>query len=267
MSDSNLQELRPGWEHADLHRRVVAAIQSLPAHFDTQARIDGIHMADLARLGGALVSTIEEQVVATLNALRSAWDPANTYAAYSFIRHSQMFPGVRLCRELGSDDIIMGIDLSGWYVLAKEGVPTFRFLRSAAACAEQDLVVVVPWALSEVTHGTPVAFAPYVESAKRLATVRNEYWMLGRKTDADKTIESPDGVTPYPKKSEGIDDKPVADAGNNFGRIARTGLMSDYIAAIKKIELRDRTLAAWLADVESTRVEYGNLTPAPGRVL
>src|SRR5262249_5511065 len=34
--------------------------------------------------------------------------------------------GVRLCTELGSDNVIMGIELSGWYVLAKVGSSRIR---------------------------------------------------------------------------------------------------------------------------------------------
>jgi hypothetical protein len=265
--NNKLQELPAGWEHAALHKLVLAAIETLGEHFKPPTRIEGINVADLARLGGALASTIEDQTVATLNAMRSLWDPANKYAAYSFVRQPQMFPSVRLCRAPGSDDIIMGIDLSGWYVLAKEGAPTFRFLRTAEACAPQDLVVVVPWALSEVTYGTPVAFAPYIASARRLAAARNDYWTHERRTEADTTIDSPVGVKPYPRKLDGIDDKPVVDGGQNFGRIARTGLMDDYIAETKQIILHDRTIVTWIKDVELLRAERGDITPAPGRVV
>ena len=45
-----------------------------------------------------------------------------------FIRRSQSFPDVRLVRRtLESVDVIMGIELKGWYVLSKEKVPSFRY--------------------------------------------------------------------------------------------------------------------------------------------
>lgn len=266
MIDDNIQELPAGWNHAALHKRVLVAIKTFPEHFKPPMRIEGLNIADLSRLGGVVISTMEEQTVATMNAMRSIWDPTNEYAAYSFIRHPQMFPGVRLCRASGSDDVIMGIELNSWYVLAKEGMPNFRFSRTEAVCAEQDLVVVIPWVLSEVTHGTPVAFPPYIASAKRLATARNEYWTHERKTGTDTKIDAPAGVNHYPKKLDGIDDKPVVDGGQNFGRIARTGLMDDYIARTKQTVLRDRSIAAWLSNFESLRAEHGDFTPAPGRV-
>lgn len=266
MMNNHIQELPAGWEHAELHSRVLAAIATLPEHFKPTTRIDGINIGDLSRLGGALVSTIEDQTVATLEAMRSTWDPSNKYAAYSFVRHPNMFPSVRLCRAPGSDDIIMGIELIGWYALAKEGVPTFRFLRTSAVCADQDLVVVIPWAFSEVTHGAPVAFAPFIASAKRLASARNDYWEHGRRTGADTAIDSPVGVMPYPKKNDGIDDKPVVDGGQNFGRIARTGVMDEFIDATKETVLNGRTITSWIADFEKLRAERGELTPSPGQV-
>jgi hypothetical protein len=262
-NDPNLHDLA-GWEHVALHERVLTAIKIVPKHFKPAARIDGINVADLPTL--ALAATIEEHTIATLNALRSVWDPARTYAAYSFIRQPQMFPSVRLCRALGSDDIIMGIELSGWNVLAKEGMPNFRFVRTADACAPQDLVVVVPWALSDVTHGAPVAFCPYVASAKRLATVRNDYWKNGRRSETDATIVSPVGVRLYPRKSDGIDDKPAIDANKNFGRIARTCMMDDFIAETKQVVLRDRSIAMWIRDVERLGADRGDLTHAPPEV-
>ena len=40
----------------------------------------------------------------------------------------------------------MGIELKGWYVLAKEKEPSFRYKVTPAVCAPADLLVVVPWA-------------------------------------------------------------------------------------------------------------------------
>jgi hypothetical protein len=49
----------------------------------------------------------------------------------------------------------MGIELKGWYVLAKEKEPSFRYKVTLTVCAPADLLVVVPWALSNVISGRP----------------------------------------------------------------------------------------------------------------
>ena len=39
---------------------------------------------------------------------------------------------------------LLGIELKGWYVLSKEGEPSGRYKVTPAACAPQDLLVIVP---------------------------------------------------------------------------------------------------------------------------
>ena len=58
-----------------------------------------------------------------------------------------------------------------------------------------------------------------------------------RKTKLDSNIEVPEGIGPYPSKSDRILDKPVADRGGNFGRLARTGLMDAYIKKLDDVPL------------------------------
>ncbi|HTU91770.1 MAG TPA: hypothetical protein VMF69_16935 [Gemmataceae bacterium] len=82
-------------------------------------------------------ANIEEQVVRTLNLIRSTWDADGRYALYSFVRRPQTFPDVRL-RKASGDETLMGVELKGWYLLAKEGEPSLRFQATAAACAKQD---------------------------------------------------------------------------------------------------------------------------------
>jgi len=124
----------------------------------------------------------------------------------------------------------MGIELKGWYLLAKEAEPSFRFQVTAKACAPQDLLVVVPWALNNVISGSPRVFTPYIESALYAAEYRNYHWQNLRDAKTDSSIVKPSGVSPYPKKADQISDKPKADSGGNFGRFARTGIMDKYLA-------------------------------------
>ena len=219
----------------NLHQRVRDAISSLPAYFRTETRIEGVNATDLHTLNTVLGATIEEQVVRTLNDLRNSWDPDERYALYSFVRQAQTFPDV-LLRRASDGDILFGIELKGWYLLAKEREPSLRFQVTEAACAEHDLIVVVPWVLSDVIGGSPVVFEPFVTSAKDAARHRNQHWQ-GRNTSLDTTIHLPEGVSVYPSKADRIADKPASDAGGNFGRLARTGLMDDYIKQLDEERL------------------------------
>ena len=223
-------------EHFRLYKDVREAIASLPIYFRTETHISGIMATDLHTLNTVLGATIEEQVVRTLNLIRNTWDPDEKYALYSFVRQAQTFPDVIL-RGTSDGEILLGIELKGWYLLAKEAEPSLRFQATVAACTEQDLIVVVPWALGNVISGSPVLFEPFVESAKFAAAYRNHHWQHIRKTKQETGIEIPDGVTPYPAKSDQILDKPVADGGGNFGRLARTGMMDDYMKKLGDVQL------------------------------
>ena len=124
----------------------------------------------------------------------------------------------------------MGIERKGWYLLSKEGVPSLRFQTTPAACSLFDLLAVVPWHLSYVLSGTPVAREPWVSSARHAAEFRNHWWEHIRETRDPKGISSPSGVHPYPTKDMQIADMPDYDRGGNFGRLARVvGLMTDFI--------------------------------------
>jgi hypothetical protein len=215
------------WEHYQLYVNVQEAIASLPIYFRTETHISGIIATDLHTLNLVLGATIEEQVVQTLNLLRRTWDPEETYALYGFVRQAQTFPDV-LLRKGFSGEILMGIELKGWYLLAKESEPSLRFQATAEACAIQDLIVVVPWVLGNVISGSPILFEPFVESCKYAALYRNYYWQHLRDAKSDVAIQSPPGISPYPSKADAISDKPVSDSGGNFGRLARTGIMESY---------------------------------------
>lgn len=224
------------WEHRELYWRVRDAVASLPVYFRTETRISGIMATDLHTLNTVLGATIEEQVVRTLNLTRSTWDPNGRYALYSFVRQAQTFPDV-LLRRIAGGDIILGIELKGWYLLAKEAEPSLRFQVTEIACADQDLIVVVPWVLDNVISGSPILFEPFVESARFAAAHRNHHWRYVRQTTLSTEIEIPEGIRPYPRKSDPILDKPTADGGGNFGRLARTGMMDTYMQKLSDIQL------------------------------
>ncbi len=109
------------------------------------------------------------------------------------------------------------------------------------------MIVVVPWALSNVISGSPKVFAPYVELSKYAAEYRNFHWQHLRQAKSASTIISPKGISPYPKKSDQIADKPDSDSGGNFGRFARTGLMDTYLEKAKEVQLCGIAAEHWLS--------------------
>ena len=224
------------WEHRELYCRVRETIASPPVYFRTETHISGIMATDLHTLNTVLGATIEQQVVRTLNLTRNTWDPDGRYALYSFVRQAQTFPDVLLRRAAG-DDILMGIELKGWYLLAKEAEPSLRFQVTENACAPPDLIVVVPWVLSNVISGSPILFEPFLEVARFAASFRNHHWRHVRKTRMDAEIDVPEGIRPYPRKSDQILDRPRADGGGNFGRLARTGMMDSYMQKLGDVQL------------------------------
>lgn len=224
------------WPHHELYRSVREALATLPVYFRTETHIAGVMATDLHTLNNVLGATIEEQVVRTLNLIRTSWDPDGRYALYSFVRRAQTFPDVRL-KKASEEETLMGLELMGWYLLAKETEPSLRFQTTAAACAKQDLIVVVPWVLSNVISGSPILFEPFIESARYSAEHRNYHWQHVRKTNQDTTIQVPQRAGPYPSKSDQISDRPAFDSGGNFGRLARSGLMDAYLAKLNDISL------------------------------
>ncbi|WP_367873187.1 hypothetical protein [Luteolibacter sp. Populi] len=234
-----------------MRERVREALLVLPNYFKSSTIIEGIAATDIFTLNTALGATIENQVVASLNAMRPVWDPDGNYMLYSFVRQAQTFPDVLLKRtgSVGNADILLGIELKGWYLLSKEGEPSLRFSVTSAACAPADFVCVVPWSLTNVLSGSPQVCAPWIESAHYTASFRNHHWQHVRavRNNASTDIRITQGVTPYPVKSDQIADVPVSDGGNNFGRIARTGIMNDYLAATLATPLAGIAAAHWLA--------------------
>ncbi|RME55927.1 hypothetical protein D6779_11595 [Candidatus Parcubacteria bacterium] len=235
------------WEHYSLYVAVKNAIYSLPSRFESTLNIKGVLATDLFAFNSSLGATIEQQVVDSLNNLRSVWDPDQQYALYEFERQPQTFPDVVLKASAPDLEptIIMGIELKGWYVLAKEREPSFRYKVTPAVCAPADLLVVVPWALANVISGSPIVFEPFVMGARHAAEYRNWYWQHKRKSKTSNRIEISSVNQFYPTKSDMISDRPESDSGGNFGRLARAGVMDEYISQLFEEKLSGIKLDYW----------------------
>lgn len=243
-------ELDPQDKRTVLRERLCTVLAGLPAYFEFNNHISGVNATDLYSLNTLLGASIEGQVVKTLNQQRSLWDPDNDWLGYTFERQSQAFPDVRLVKKVNSGrvDIALGVELKGWFLLSKEGEPSFRFTQTPAACSDYDLLAVVPWYLDNVLSGSPVAAQPLVLSAKWAAEYRNYYWQYLRDTRklGDRTIHHPSGARPYPTKDQNIADTPADDKGGNFGRLARVPvLMTDWIAKTNELEVLGIRIRDW----------------------
>jgi hypothetical protein len=242
-------ELHPDDPKTGLQERLRTVLLGLPAYFEFNNHVAGVEATDLHALNTLLGASIEGQVVKALNQQRGLWDPNDEWLGYTFERQSQRFPDVLLIRKGESNNpIALGIELKGWFLLAKEAVPSFRFSTTSAACADHDLLVVVPWYLDNVLSGSPVAAEPWVVSARWAAEYRNYYWRHLRNVRAgvDVSIQQPPGAHPYPSKDTPTLDSPSYDGGGNFGRVARTpGLMDDFIRTSNDLEVLGIRIRDW----------------------
>lgn len=242
-----------GWEHKDLHRGVMEALAALPTYFRTETFISGIPATDLHSVHGVLGVAIEEQVVATLNTMRGTWDPTNKYALYSFVRQPQTFPDVLLQRPSTAGDAdsgpetLMGIELKGWYLLSAEGEPNFRYLAVSEASGPYDLLVIVPWTLAQVISGHPIVFTPAIVGSRVASERRDNYWKTRKTRGGSIEIRTPTGtITPYKTGRMSINAEAVDDGGSNFGRLARSKVLDEYVAKMQKRLLCGVQLRHWL---------------------
>jgi hypothetical protein len=233
----------PPSERSKLREAVIDVISSLPANFTSKTFIEGLEAGDVFSLNSMLGGTIEVQVVEALNQLRIAWDSDDAWNAYSFRRSSQSFPDVRLATDSAHPKpavgpVALGIELKGWYLLSKEKEPSFRYTVASAACDPHDLLVIVPWYLSNVLSGTPVVLRPFVISALHATQLRNHYWQVQRREghlrdgkdhgEASYRVEDQPGLAPYPPSKTRTGAKVTNDSGGNFGRLARGGSLKKY---------------------------------------
>lgn len=210
------------------------ALLALPGYYESGTCIEGLEAGDLFNLNSVLGSSIEVQVVDTLNKIRRVWDPDDEWPEHRFERSSQAFPDVRLVARTGGVAApVLGIELKGWYLFAREAEPSFRYTASVRVCSPFDLLVVVPWHLKNVLAGVPVVYEPYIEHALFVAEYRNYWWEHVRVAKGDSGINPPPGsVAPYPPPKSKHNDQARSDPGNNFGRVARLGLMNDYVGEL-----------------------------------
>ena len=90
---------------------------------------------------------------------------------------------------------------------------------------------------------------PYIELGKYAAEYRNFRWMTARENSTRSTsIVRPPEVyrRPYPQSKVEASDKAENDKGNNFGRIARSGLLDDYLLKIKAIDYLGIKVSHWM---------------------
>jgi hypothetical protein len=238
---------REQWNHIELYKAVYDTLFALPGYFKSELKITGVLATDLYTFNSALGATIENQIVDALNELREEWDRENRYRTYRFVRQAQHFPDVILRGSTPEkeNDVILGIELKGWYALAKEREPSFRFTASPNICAPWDLLCVFPWALSEVISGTPQLFNPFVTGARYAAEYRNWYWQHGMSGKSDKTIKFANLNQFYPASKSEMNDQPVSDSGNNFGRLARYGILDEYMNQLRREKLSGIPIDAW----------------------
>lgn len=221
---------------------------ALPGHFSSRTSIEGVAATDLFALNTVLATTIEVQVVETLNRMRSIWDPDGEWKLFHFLRQAQTFPDVLLQRPTagGGRDVVLGIELKGWYLLSKEGVPSFRYMVTPAACSPRDLLAVVPWHLGNVMSGTPTVRVPGVWSALHAASYRNHWWTHLRRARSSSAIASPEDARPYSGRAS-TSDRPASDQGRNFGRIARIGIMKPWIREQQVLPIAGIPTKNWIA--------------------
>jgi hypothetical protein len=237
------------WPHCQLYHDVIKTLFALPEEFHSSLQIADFRATDIFSLNTALGASIEDSVVTGLNSLREVWDPSGKYSLYRFERQSQAFPDVRLTTDApGHQPILLGIELKGWFALSKEGEPTFRYKVTPNACADADLLVVYPWVLSDVIAGKPKLLKPFVDEAKYAAELRNYYWRTRRgAAGGNGGIIIASHQSPYPNsKVDPCSDRAEEDSSNNFGRVARYGLMDDFVKATHKKEISGIPVGAWL---------------------
>jgi len=248
------------WKYLGLWRKIKSILENLPNYFKSTLNITtAMNVTEIYVFGQALSYTIEEEVVHALNNTKSVWDPSGEYCEYRFLRQPQSFPDVLLLNpKIGKNSIIMGIELKSWYLLAKEGEPSFRFKVTPNACAPQDLLVIVPWVLSNVVTGTPIILKPFVIAARYAAEYRNYWWKHMRKAKGDVEIRHPKEVTYYPSSREQIDDEPIYYPGNNFGRLARTGMkeMDEWITMCKSEKILGIEIEKWIEFFRAGEIKF-----------
>ncbi len=256
--------------HRELWLNVRRALYAIPTFFKTKITIAGIRATDIHSLNSSLGASIEQSVVDQLNELRDIWDPkdpdgARKYQHLAFKRQSANWPDVLLTSGVPDEAPVMGIELKGWFVLAKEGEPSFRYKVNPNVCTDLDLVAVYPWNLDEVLSGTPYLMTPFVAEARYTAEMRNYYWQHSRRSTGNTVIHEARDQGHYPKRGDHFSDEPASDAGKNFGRASRAGIMRNFISTTFDEVVAGIPLNAWNAFFKNFR-EGLSLTEVTGEI-
>ncbi|MFC7079625.1 hypothetical protein [Halorussus caseinilyticus] len=257
-------------EHSELYQILPSLLEQVPTDFESDVHIEGLDATDVFGLNEVLASSVENQVTETLNSLKSEEvDFPSGYENYDFVRQSQTFPDIVFQGPVPDEDPVIGIELKGFYLLAKEGDPSFRFGTTPDACAPQDLLVVYPWVLDNLVTGSPEIFRPFIMPAKFASLFVDYYWKELKNWDADKpdkSIKRPEGdISPYPNaKSDFVQDHAEQDSGGNYGRFRSKSIkhitpLQEYMNQMKSRELLGISAEKWgqffTGFEESDRVE------------
>jgi hypothetical protein len=114
------------------------------------------------------------------------------------------------------------------------------------ACGPADLLVVFPWILDEIVSGRPKLLQPFVGEARFAAEHRNHYWSVLRGvTGTAAEVIPARHQAPYPKKGDKFNDSASSDSGGNFGRVARGGIMQEFIGGLMQQPAAGIPLGAW----------------------
>lgn len=277
-SDYTCDESDGACKYNLINRLRTVAFPSLPAECLIENTYSGILATDLFCLNTLLGSMIESKVVAFLNQHRQLWDDGD-WKGFHFIRSNESFPDVRLVNVSDSKNIILGIELKSWFILSKEGEPSFRYRTASEACDKGDLLCIVPWYLSDAVCGNPVLMSPWVFSAKAAAEVTKRHWVYLRQCNTPKSLskrglkELSKDIKPYMENArDKTNYEPIEDGGNNFGRLARTGIMDNFVketlmtdilgipADNWRLFLKAHTDAGTLADIQK---KIGKISEIP----
>ncbi|GAI50095.1 unnamed protein product, partial [marine sediment metagenome] len=86
---------------------------------------------------------------------------------------------------------------------------------------------------------------PFIDSALYVAEYRNFWWKKIREAKGTIEIHPLPKVSPYPKARDEICDEPTEDKGKNFGRIARIGIMDEYVKQFDQLKLLGIKIEKW----------------------
>lgn len=237
-------------EVRDLVNRIKESVLPLIADMMKIPHIyKGIMATDLFSLNTLLGSTVEVAVVSFLNENRDLWDKDRQWVDCRFVRSSEFFPDVRLVNK-ATGNIVFGIELKSWFLISKEGEPSFRYRTASKACSPADLICVLPWYLSDAVSGNPVLIKPWVYPAKAASEYCKRYWMY-RKTDVplnfdERSVTEPGDIVLYSNNREKANYMPKKDSSNNFGRLARTGLLDDFVSESLETDILGIPAKNWM---------------------